>query len=64
VIRAKLVAEKRYSPDSHNVNIKAEESPLLEAVIRGRLVKTKQAGKDLACAGAFVKCGNQRWRYN
>jgi hypothetical protein len=27
----------------------AEESPLLEAVVRERLVKTVQAGEDLAC---------------
>jgi hypothetical protein len=32
----------------------AEESPLLEAVTRERLVKTQQAGKDLACA--LEKC--------
>jgi hypothetical protein len=31
----------------------AEESPLLEAVARERLVKTQQAGKDLACAMAI-----------
>jgi hypothetical protein len=28
----------------------AEESPLLEAVARERLIKTQRAGKDLACA--------------
>jgi hypothetical protein len=28
----------------------AEESPLLEAIAREHLVKTKQAGKDLRCA--------------
>jgi hypothetical protein len=33
----------------------AEESPLLEAVARERLVKTQQAGKGLA--GAVVICG-------
>jgi hypothetical protein len=27
----------------------AEESPLLEAVARERLLKTLQAGEDLAC---------------
>jgi hypothetical protein len=32
----------------------AEESPLLEAVARERLVKTQQGGKDLA--GAVVIC--------
>jgi hypothetical protein len=35
-----------------------EESPLLEAVARKRLVKPQQAGKGLA--GAVVKC--QVWR--
>jgi hypothetical protein len=34
--------------------VEAEESPLLEAVIMERLVKTQQAGKDLA--GAVVIC--------
>jgi hypothetical protein len=32
----------------------AEESPMLEAVARERLLKTQQAGKGLA--GAVVKC--------
>jgi hypothetical protein len=36
----------------------AEESPLLEAVARERLVKTQQAGKGLA--GAVVIC--ELWR--
>jgi hypothetical protein len=36
----------------------AEESPLLEAVARERLVKTEQAGKGLA--GAVVIC--ELWR--
>jgi hypothetical protein len=36
----------------------AEESPLLEAVARVRLVKTQQAGKGLACA--VVNC--EVWR--
>jgi hypothetical protein len=35
-----------------------EESPLLEAVARERLVKTQQAGKGLA--GAVVIC--ELWR--
>jgi hypothetical protein len=36
----------------------ADESPLLEAVARERLVKTQQAGKGLA--GAVVVC--ELWR--
>jgi hypothetical protein len=36
----------------------AEESPLLEAVDRERLVKTEQAGKDFA--GAVMIC--EVWR--
>jgi hypothetical protein len=36
----------------------AEESPLLEAVVRERLVKIEQAGKGLA--GAVVIC--ELWR--
>jgi hypothetical protein len=36
----------------------AEEFPLLEAVIRKRLVKTEQVGKGLA--GAVMICG--LWR--
>jgi hypothetical protein len=36
----------------------AEESPLLEAVARERLVKTQQAGKELV--GAVVIC--ELWR--
>jgi hypothetical protein len=35
-----------------------EESPLLEAVARERLLKSRQAGKDLA--GAVVNC--ELWR--
>jgi hypothetical protein len=43
------------------MNEEAEDSPLLEAVTRERLVKTEQAGKDLACAvvisdGAVITC--------
>jgi hypothetical protein len=33
----------------------AEEPPLLKAVARERMVKTKQAGKDLACAVVIYK---------
>jgi hypothetical protein len=35
-----------------------EESPLLEAVARERLVKTQQAGKDLVHAVVFENCGD------
>jgi hypothetical protein len=37
-----------------DLSSEAEESPLLEVVTRGRLVKTQQAEKDLA--GAVVIC--------
>jgi hypothetical protein len=43
-----------YSLDSNDVSTKAEESPLLVAVSKQRLVKTKQAGGDLA----FANYGN------
>jgi hypothetical protein len=32
------------------LSAEAEESPLLEAITREKLVKTQQAGKHLACA--------------
>jgi hypothetical protein len=38
------------SRHSEDLRAEAEESPLLEAVTRERLVKTQQARKDLACA--------------
>jgi hypothetical protein len=38
--------------------VEAEESPLLEAVTREQLVKTKQAGNDLA--GVVMIC--ELWR--
>jgi hypothetical protein len=38
-----------YSPNSNNVNPEAEESPLLRAVTKQRLVKIIQAGEDLEC---------------
>jgi hypothetical protein len=34
-----------YSPDSNEMSAKADESPLLEAVTRERLVKTQQIEK-------------------
>jgi hypothetical protein len=39
-----------YSPDSNDVSREAEETPLLRAVNKQRLVKTLQAGEDLACS--------------
>jgi hypothetical protein len=40
------------------LSAKADKSPLLEAITREWLVKTQQAGKDLA--GAVVIC--ELWR--
>jgi hypothetical protein len=37
------------------LSAEAEESPLLQAVTRERLVKTQQAGKGLACAAVIYK---------
>jgi hypothetical protein len=37
------------------VSAEVEEFPLLEAVTRERLVKTQQAGKDLAYAVMFYE---------
>jgi hypothetical protein len=39
----------REPPFREDLNAEDEESPLLEAVARERLVKTQQVGKDLAC---------------
>jgi hypothetical protein len=39
-----------YSPGSKYVSKEAEESPLLGAVTKQRLVKTLQAEEDLACS--------------
>jgi hypothetical protein len=39
-----------YSLDSNNMSTEAEESPLLRAVTKQHLVKTLQAGEDLACS--------------
>jgi hypothetical protein len=36
-----------YWPDSNDLSTEAEESPLLRAVAKQRLVKTLQAGEDL-----------------
>jgi hypothetical protein len=53
--------ELRFSQD---LSVETEESPLLEAVTRKWLVKTQQAGKDLACAveisdGAVITCSSE-----
>jgi hypothetical protein len=39
-----------YSPDSNDVITEAEEFSLLRALTKQRLVKTLQAGEDLACS--------------
>jgi hypothetical protein len=39
-----------YSPDSNGGTTEAEESPLLRAVTKQRLVKTLQAEEHLACS--------------
>jgi hypothetical protein len=39
-----------YSPDSNDVGTEAEESPLLRTSAKQRLVKTLQAGEELACS--------------
>jgi hypothetical protein len=38
-----------YLLDSNAVSTEAEESPLLRAVTKQRLMKTLQAGGDIAC---------------
>jgi hypothetical protein len=48
----------REPPFRDDLSAKAEESPLLEAVTRERLVKTQQAAKYLV--GAVVIC--ELWR--
>jgi hypothetical protein len=39
-----------YSPDSNDVSTEADESPLLRAVTKQRLLKTSQTAEDLACS--------------
>jgi hypothetical protein len=53
---------ERYSPDSNDVSTEAEESALLKAVARERLLKHSRLGK--AFAGAVVICELLRlqWR--
>jgi hypothetical protein len=42
-------------PFEEDLSAKAEESPLLEAVPRERLVKTQQAEEDSECAMVICK---------
>jgi hypothetical protein len=39
-----------YSLDSNDMSTEAEESPLLRAATKQQLMKTLQAGEDLACS--------------
>jgi hypothetical protein len=59
VVRAEGQSEDlavgRDSPFREELSTEAEEEPLLEAVNRKCLVKTLQAGKDIACAGVIGK---------
>jgi hypothetical protein len=48
----------RELPFREDLSVEAEKSPVLEAVSREWLVKTQQAGKDLACAVVICKA----WR--
>jgi hypothetical protein len=45
----------REPPSREYLKVEAEESPLIEAVTREQLMKTQQAGKDLACAVVICK---------
>jgi hypothetical protein len=54
-ISLELSSVARLWPVGNGVRAEAEESPLLEAVTRKRLVKTLQAGKDLACGLVISK---------
>jgi hypothetical protein len=49
----KRVGKER--PFREDLSAEVEESPMLEAVIRERLVKTQQAGKCLASAVVICK---------
>jgi hypothetical protein len=53
-----------YLPYSNEVSVEAEESTLLEAITRERMVKTQQTEKTLCVLFQFVKCGDRQWRYN
>jgi hypothetical protein len=48
----------REPPFRKELCVEVEEFPLLEAVVRERLVKTQQAGKDLGVLWCFVNCGD------
>jgi hypothetical protein len=39
-----------YSPESKDVSIEAEESPLVRAVTKRQLVKALHAGEELECS--------------
>jgi hypothetical protein len=39
-----------YLPEGGDMSTEAEESPVLRAVTRQKLVKTLQAGEDLVCS--------------
>jgi hypothetical protein len=46
---------EREPPFREDLSMEAEGSPLLEAISREWLVKTQQAGRDLACAVVICK---------
>jgi hypothetical protein len=49
--RWRYISVVGYSPDSNDVSTVAEESPVLRAVTKQRLMKTLQAGEELTCSG-------------
>jgi hypothetical protein len=51
----RIEAVGREPPFRQDLSADTEESPLLQAVIRQRLVKTQQAGKALACVVVICK---------
>jgi hypothetical protein len=51
----KEIFNGREPPFREDLSPEAEDTPLLEAVARERLVKTQQAGKVLACAAVICK---------
>jgi hypothetical protein len=53
-VKRRLSAIVEHSPESNEVSVEAEESPLLEAITRERLVKTQQTG-NTACAIVICK---------
>jgi hypothetical protein len=46
------------------VSAEAQEVPLLEAIVKERLVKTPQAGKGLASAVVICELWRLAWRWN